>query len=311
MLPATLLKILLQIPVSGGNWLTRLLACVGLALIVSCSAIQLGYNNADVAINWTARQYFDLEGDQEADFRARLAHFRAWHRNEELPRYEAFFHSAGGRVADGLSAEDIAWATSTVRERYYQLLNQAAVEIAPVLTTLTPAQLDHLQKQFAENNAKFAKENQIGNPDKRRKDRLARMRDNIKEWLGDLTPNQEARVAAMVGASPSLAGYRLEERRRLQARFVQILREHHGTKALAEHLRELVNTIETERSPEYASAIKQYEASLDHLLLDLDASLSPEQRKHVVQKFASLASDFKTLAVKENSPKAVPVKTAG
>lgn len=292
-----LLKFSSQVPVADGRWLAWLLACVGFVLLVSCSAVQLGYNNAEMAISWTAQEYFDLEGEQKNDFRARLADFHAWHRSEELPRYEAIFHSAGERMADGLSAEDIGWARKTLRERYHQLLGRAAIEAAPILATLTPAQLDHLQMQFAEKNRKFAKENFIGSADKQRNDRLKRMRESIAEWVGELTPGQEARIAAMVRASPSLAPYRLEERRRLQMAFVNILREHRDPQSLAGRLQELADSMESQRSPEYINAMAQYEASLNYLLLNLDGSLTPQQRKHVVEKFSRLETDLKVLAV--------------
>ena len=289
----------------------RLAAFVALAsflLFASCSAIHLSYNNADIAIRWKVQEYFDLQGDQENDFKARLMGFHAWHRAEELPRYEALFHAAGERVADGVSAEDIAWATQSIRERYRLLLIRAAADAAPMLATLTTSQLDHLARQFSDVNRKFAREHLIGKEDKQRKDRLKRMRETMADWIGDLTPEQELRVAGMIRASPSLASFRLEERRQIQAQFMDIVRVQRDPRLLAARLQVLVDSIEAHRNPAYQRAIQQYESALGHMLVDLDQTLSPAQRQHVIQKFMDLSTDFRALAVKGRAPATAAVK---
>lgn len=284
---------------------------VAFLLLASCATVQLSYNNADVAIRWKVQQYFDLQGEQETAFKARLGRFHAWHRTEELPRYEALFHAAGERVADGVSAEDIVWATRSLRERYHLLLTRAAAGAAPVLATLTPGQLDHLDKQFTEANLKFAKEHLIGKEDKQRKDRLQRMRANMADWIGDLTSAQESRIAEMVRTSPSLAIYRLEERRQLQSQFMEIVHAQHDPRALAAGLQGLVDGMDVRRSPAHQRAMQQYESALSRLLMDLDKTLTPAQRSHVIQKFSDLSRDFKTLALKSRAPVAASQQPAG
>jgi len=290
------------------RWLA---SCVVFCTLASCSAIQLGYNNADVFVRWTVQQYFDLQGDQETEFKSRLARFHAWHRDEELPRYEALLRAAGQRYADGLTGEDILWATDAMRERYHLFLKRAADDAAPVLVTLTAGQLDHLEKQFADDNRKFAKEHFIGNEEKQRKDRLKRMRENLAEWLGALNPEQEDMIAAMIRASPSLTAYRLEERQAGQALFMEILRSQRDPGQLAQRLEEMVDTLDSRRSPAYQRALRDYQAAFIALLVNLDKTLTPAQHTHVAQRFADLAKDFHTLSQQGHAPATASAKTAG
>ena len=287
------------------------LAALGFLLLTSCSAIRLGYNNADVFVRWTVQEYFDLQGGQETEFRARLARFHTWHRDEELPRYEALLRVASQRFGDGLTGEDIQWATDTVRERYHLLLKRAAGDAPPVLVTLTAPQLDHLEKQFADDNRKFAKEQFIGNEEKQRKDRLKRMRENLADWLGALSPAQEDMIAAMIRGGPSLSAYRLEERRAGQAMFMEILRSQHDPGLLAQRLTEMIDTIDSRRSPAYQRALREYEAALRTLLMNLDKTLTPAQHDHVIQHFADLAKDFHNLSQKGRQPSTASARTAG
>ncbi|MBA2690108.1 MAG: hypothetical protein H0U63_04835, partial [Burkholderiales bacterium] len=175
---------------------------VALLLLVSCNAMKLTYNGADVAIRWKVHRYFDLQGAQQADFLARLARFHAWHRSQELPHYEALSRAAGKRLAAGLSAEDIQWATAALRERYGVLMRQAAAEAAPVLATLTTEQIAHLEDELARSNRDFTKKYLAGSEEKRLKERIKRNEQHFAEWIGNLTTEQQTRIADMVRADP-------------------------------------------------------------------------------------------------------------
>lgn len=264
-------------------------------LLAACTALQLTYNNAEFAIHWKVQEYFDLQGSQEADFRARLARFHAWHRGQELPRYEALARQAGERMTDGLSADDVQWATSALRERYRVLMRRTAHDAAPVLATLSSAQLAHLEKEFARSNEKFAKKYLSGSEDKQFKERVKRTREQLQDWIGKFTPEQEARVVALVRATPSLSAYRLEDHKLQQQRFLQLLRTQRDPVQLANGLGELLENIESRRPPAYAAAMREAEPRLTRFLIDLDKTLTPEQRQYVMQRFADYARDFQAL----------------
>ena len=291
--------------------LKGLAAAVVVLLLASCSALKLTYNNAEIAIRWKAQAYFDLQGAQNADFRARLARFHAWHRSQELPRYEALARQASVRMADGLSAEDLTWATQALRERYRMLMQRTADEAAPVLATLTAPQLAHLEKEFADNNRKFARKYLSGSEEKQLKERGKRMREQLSEWTGALSPEQEVRVVALVQATPSLSQHRLDDHKLQQQRFLELLRSGRSPEQLAAGLRDLLQNIELRRPPAYAAAMREAEPRFMRFLIDMDKTLTPTQRKNVMQRFADYAVDFHILGGKGAPNSAAVEATSG
>ncbi|MCE9569808.1 MAG: DUF6279 family lipoprotein, partial [Rhodocyclales bacterium] len=58
-------------------------------LLQGCSAVRLGYGNADSLARWWIDQYVDMSPEQDALARERLLRFHAWHRKTQLPDYVA------------------------------------------------------------------------------------------------------------------------------------------------------------------------------------------------------------------------------
>ena len=61
---------------------------------------------ADTVAAWMVDDYFDLQGPQEDDFRARFERFHAWHRKAQLPEYARFMRAARTRMQGELSRDE-------------------------------------------------------------------------------------------------------------------------------------------------------------------------------------------------------------
>jgi hypothetical protein len=81
---------------------TVLLALAAL-LVAGCSALKLGYTQADIILGWRANSYFDLDADQRREFSTRLDQLLAWHRHEQLPDYAQFLTVAIDKAEHGLN----------------------------------------------------------------------------------------------------------------------------------------------------------------------------------------------------------------
>jgi hypothetical protein len=269
---------------------------LALALAACGGAARMAYNNGDVALRFVADDYFDLQGDQRGVLRTQLAQFHAWHRREELPRYAALFGGAADRIEKGLAREDVVWAIESVRERYRATVEQAVTDAAPLVATFGPDNFGALEKKLAAGNEKFAKEFLAGDAAKQARARAKRLTGMFEDWLGDLTAEQEALVARFVQAQPEMNRIRLEDRRRRQAQFVALLREQQNSPQLAAQLREFLVDWERHRSAEHRRQAQAWEARLVTLIVDVDATLTPRQRRHAAQKFAGYAEDARILA---------------
>ena len=274
-----------------------LLALAGLA---GCSGARLAYNHADTVVRWMANDYFVLEGAQEEDFKARLARFHAWHRSEELPRYSTLMAGAADKLAAGLTPQDLVWAWGSVRARYRHMAEYAAPELAAVLATLTPAQFRRLEQKFAESDAEFTKKHLRGSEEEQRRRRDERNLERLREWFGDLSDAQEARLEIASAGLPLLYPLRLHNRQRRQGEFVALLKAYRSPAELEPGLRRWLSDWEEGASPEYRRLSDLYRERYIEMLLELDRSLAPAQRAHALARlqeygkiFARLASESK------------------
>src|SRR5436190_16231581 len=130
-----------------------IIGALATALVVAttgCSLIKLGYGQASsLAFRWLDG-YADFDNDQSLKVRAALDDTLAWHRRTQLPEYVQLLTRAEAEAAGDATPERMcAWA-GEMRSAIDPVLQQLAPTIAEVGRTLTPAQVAHIEKRFAE-----------------------------------------------------------------------------------------------------------------------------------------------------------------
>jgi hypothetical protein len=266
------------------------------ALLASCSAMRMAYDNADTALRFMASSYLDLDPAQAEDMRQRIVVFHEWHRKSELPAYAALMRSASERAARGITAEDVAWGLDNVRARYRSFAVKAAEDAAPVLVTLAPEQIAALERKFADNNEKFQREFLPADDSERRRSQGKRMLERFRDFAGDLTPEQEARIELFSMAHQKHVELRFEDRRQWQRELVQAIKNHRDARDLGSALAEIFSKPERRRTEAFMRNDKSWDDDLGQLIVELDRTLSPRQRAHVVRRLSDYASDFAALA---------------
>jgi Family of unknown function (DUF6279) len=279
----------------GKTWRKALLIAI-CTLLASCSATRFAYDNADTALRFMVASYLDLDAEQTEELRQRIVQFHQWHRQNELPAYAALMRSASERAGRGITAEDVAWGFSNLRARYRKFAAQAAEDAAPVLATLAPAQIAALEHRFAENNEKYAKEFLAADGAKRRRAQVKRMLGRFRDFAGDLTPDQEARVERFALAHEGHVVLRFEDRQNWQREVIEVLKQRRQAQELGRRLAETFSVPELRRSETFLNEDKRWDEDLGRLIVELDRSLSPAQRAHVVRRLADYANDFAALA---------------
>jgi hypothetical protein len=267
------------------------------AALAGCgSVMRIAYNNGDLALRTMAYEYFDLQGEQQDLLKSQLARFHDWHRREELPAYAEMLQGAADRLARGLARADVIWAIVAVRARYRSVVAQAAEEGAPVLARLEPDNYAALEKKLADANRKFASEYLTGDQAKRDRARAKWLEERVGFFVGDLTDAQRALIARFVESQPRMSEVRLDERMRRQQEFVRLVKGYRSSPDLAGRLRSYLLDWDRGRGPEHARLARDWEDRLVALALDIDRTLTPDQRQRAVQRFRSLAEDCRVLA---------------
>ena len=275
----------------------RLIIVAACLLAVGCGAIvQVAYNNSGFALRMMADDYFDLNDEQERYLEQPLADFHDWHRREELPIYARMFAGAAERIRRGLMPEDVTWAFGEVRERYRVLTLRAIEETAPLLAKLEAENLKALEAKLAENNAKFAKEYPLDKPEKQDRARTRRLEAGLRHFLGDLTEEQHALATRFVQSQPRMTLARLDYRRQRQREIIELLQQYRSASDLVPRLRNYFLGWQRDPESERARETREWEDRFAAFILDLDRSLTAQQRRHAVQKFTSYADDCRVLA---------------
>ncbi len=270
----------------------RLCAALLFALVCGCSTLEFAYNNADTWVRWQAGRYLDLEGAQSEEFKQRLAAFLAWHRAQALPQYARIADEAGARIARGASQADLIWGYDAIRQQSREGLRRAGAALGDLLDRLTPAQLEHLERRFAEDNRKFARDWLEGTPGERRSRRLKRIVHTMEDWLGELSDAQRERVRQFNDRAPLTGELRDRERRRRQAELLAMLRARDSARGLSDW------AVEWDRGREPALAAVNH-LTMDGMiamLADVASTLSQRQRELASARLREHARDFDMLA---------------
>jgi hypothetical protein len=222
----------------------------------------------------------------------RIDEFFAWHRKNALPQYARISEEAAKRLADGLSREDIVWGYDSLVAHARQSLRFAAERIAPILDRLTPQQAAHMEKRFADDNRRFAREYLRGSEQDRRKRRARRLEERLEDWVGNLSQGQLEKVKAFSERTPLYDELRDRDRKRLQGELLDMVRKHEAQKRLPD----LAANWDKGRDPAHMAASERFRQEYYALLLDLDQTLTQEQRARAQANFRRYAEDFKILA---------------
>lgn len=268
------------------------LAALLVALAAGCSTVRVLYDHADIYLKWKASSYLALDGADAAELGRRVDDLLAWHRAQALPQYAALAEEAGRRLARGLSQEDLVWGYDAAMAQARESARAAAERIAPLLDRLTPAQVAYLERQLAEDNRRFAHEYLRGGESERRRRRIERNVERLEDWVGELSESQFERVARYSERAPLLEELRDRDRKRLQARFLAIVR----AGAARERLPDVAAHWDREREPAYAAAYQAARREYFAMLLDVERSLTTEQRARAARSLRRWAEDFRTLA---------------
>ncbi|MEO8311109.1 MAG: DUF6279 family lipoprotein, partial [Caldimonas sp.] len=222
-----------------------------------------------------------------------------WHRRTQLPDYVQLLARAETEIAGDATPERMcAWA-GELRNRVEPVLQRLAPTIAEVSLTLTPAQLAHVEKRFAESNEEYRDDHLQKNPQRRHKAEVKREVERAEMLYGNLDAAQRELVSQSVTASPYSADIAYAERKERQ----------HDVLALARRLREAnvgrddalvqvrayLGAIDHSPRESYRRYSERLTAHRCALASALHNSASMAQRREAAKKLAGYRADFRAL----------------
>jgi hypothetical protein len=190
---------------AGFSHYTRIIGVLGLLALVgllqACSAVRLAYHQAPELAYWYVDGYLDLNGAQSVQLKGELARLQAWHRQSELPLYIAALQKLQQQLPQDLDAAAVCAISSDVRSKLMALSERAEPGAAALAGTLSTAQLAHLERSFAKDNARYRDEVLDATPQERRDRRYKRTVRRAQMLYGRLDDAQLAVIKQRIETS--------------------------------------------------------------------------------------------------------------
>lgn len=199
------------------------------ALLAACSAFQLGYNQAHTALYWWVDGYADLDDTQSTQVRQAIDRMLVWHRQNELPAYADRLQQWQALALQDLSGRQVCAQVEHLRAATERLFDRSHEPLAQLALSLSPAQLQHLERHQNKRNVSFEKDFLRGNAAQRLERRLDRAVDRYETLYGSLTPQQVQQVRNHLEDSPFDASRSLADRRARQAELLTLIRQLQGS----------------------------------------------------------------------------------
>lgn len=274
-----------------------LLALALAALLGACTTLRLAYSQAPQLSHWWLDGHFDFDDAQSAQVHEQIAAFFAWHRRHELPALAALLERWQALAPRDITPEEACEQVQAVRTRLEATGERLVEPFAQLARSLSPAQLQQLQKRQARSNREFEREFLRGSPEQRLQRRLDTAVSRSERLYGALSEAQRELLRRSLAESPWQAQRAQAERQRRQADLLQTLAQVQAEPstaraALQGHLARLLHS----PTPGYRA---HSEAALRHGCAQFAAlhnSASPQQRSHALRELQSYARDLLALS---------------
>ena len=262
-----------------------------------CNAMKLGYQQGDRLAYWWVDRYVDVTDDQEPPTREAIARFFSWHRRAQLPEIATVLTRVKTEVAGPVDPSMVRHAREDTQRLGRQAFENAIPDLADLMLTLTPEQIQRMESKFNESNAKYRKEFLKSDPQARANARFDKVMDYAKLVYGKFSDDQAQKIRAAMGPYMQGADARYAERVKRQQEWLAIAREvstTHPPKAEVEDMLRKYADHWQRPAAERAQIRQANEAGVD-LTVTIANLTTPEQKAHAVDRFQKWIDDTRSL----------------
>jgi len=269
-----------------------------LSLFLSgCSKVGLAYNSADYFIKSYVQDYLDLEPVQIDGWQPLLDTELGRHRAEELPYLASFIDQLLTVNRVGFDDDNMECILRSFRVLYKRQARFAVKLTTPLLATLTPTQIEALEKRFNQEDAEdLDKAKQYFSAAKLEK-RHRRLVKSLEDWTGPLQANQKAMVVDFLSNMPDIEPSRINYRQRKRAQLIDLLRVKAGHQALGTYLTDWIVDF-SDAPPDLNQGMTRINKLISALFIQLGTSLDESQRARLDDRLKNLRDDLMKLQEK-------------
>ncbi len=268
--------------------------------MASCSVVRLGYGQAPDLAYWWIDSYIDLNEAQTPRLRKELDELAQWHRSRELPEVVLLLQKARQLAPGPISPAQVCALVEDGRTRFNAVTARSEGLVLWLAPSLSPAQIDHLARQFAKSNKEWEADWLRGTPADQLKHRVKQATRRYEMLYGDLDePQIQLLRAELAGSSFDARAWRTERLRRQEDMLATLRRVSAGNlppEAVRESMQALLERLTTPpgaAGKAYADTMLRENCAL---FSRIHNSTSASQRARAVQTLRGYEEDFRVLS---------------
>ncbi len=273
-----------------------------LALLGGCSAVRLGYDQAEPVLRWWADRHLDLSTSQSRWLKDELRQFHVWHRQAELPAYADLVAVVARQSAGDIAAAQVCENIDSAATRLDVLLRQATPLLAGLARQLDAAQLQSLRRRFSEEDREW-RDKWLDVPrEKRTRQRVDDWIERAESYYGRLNREQREFILQAVLRSswdPQLSWERRQIRQQqILVTLEKIIRQKPSQSEAESDIQGLIERSMRPDDPRMVAMQRAVQQEACANLAGLHQITSAEQRARARDKLTSYERDFRQLAAK-------------
>jgi hypothetical protein len=286
------------------------LAVLAVLALQGCG-VKLIYNNMDRVVPWYVDNYIDLSPAQRRYLKRRMKEHLYWNRTTQLVSYATTLEGAARSIEDGLTAAELEAVIDNVKIHRAVLIDEIVPTTAVLLISSSDEQLLEFAMRVDEGNEEYLEDEQRDRVELEA-DWAKEVKRSLKDLIGRLTAEQrqliEGRSREVEFAAPAQVAFR----RNWQRDFLRALAKRDDPVWFTERFAYMAHNYEEWFTDDFREVEKRDDVFYRGLVLDVDRTLTPEQRRNLMDWFLNLAQDLRELAADadEKPPRACTVEAS-
>ena len=254
-------------------------------LIISCSLVKTGYNNAPTLTIWWLNDYFNFTQAQNLALKTSLQNLHNWHRQNQLPTYITLLQDmqtsfAKDQISAAEACEKIDAIKLSIRTMQIESI-PIIVEIAPLLSDI---QLQRFQQKLDKRSEKWKAEWWQISKQEQLKARLGKTEDFAEKVYGRLSDTQLIELKQRLTQADINPEISYKEILRRNDDAFKILTELQNSALSLDEKSQLVKAgfdrIQKSPNPTYQTYADNLANHTCEIIADLHASTSAKQKLH-------------------------------
>ena len=276
--------------------LRALLAVLIISVSVSGCTVKLTYNFLDWVLYWELKDYVKFTRDQRLLVKDEISQLIDWHRSEELPQYADQLEKLSKELKSGITVEQLEESYNNLRDSWQRIVIKTLPAAVDIISNLNDQQVNDFLEMLIEKEGDDAKKIEKGTHVRTVKKREAYVSKKIVEVIGPLNEAQKALIAQWAQRMKPTKEFSLAQAIQWRTKMQTVLAERHDEQQLQKNLMVLFANPDQLRSASYRRVIDKNKHLVMQLLLDLNQTLTHQQRSKLVKKLNGYIEDLRDLS---------------